>query len=61
MLVPAYVTETLGLVFSKVQKKLEALMSATVDVPGENNSILLIGPRGVGKTLVVFSARQLLT
>lgn len=36
----------------QIQEKLEALLTATVEIPGENNSILLVGPRGVGKTLV---------
>ena len=39
----------------QVQQKLETLLGNTVDIPGENNSVLLVGPRGVGKTLVMIS------
>jgi len=44
----------------QVQEKLETLLGNTVDIPGENNSVLLVGPRGVGKTLVRAPASFLL-
>ena len=40
------------LMLEQVQSSVEKLLSATVEVPGENNSLLLVGARGVGKTLV---------
>lgn len=38
--------------YSQIQRQLEQMLSAVIDSPGQNASVILKGPVGVGKSLV---------